>query len=81
VVDCIDYVVKLVGPDCVGLGSDFDGVPNLPEGLKDCSQMPEITKELMKKGYSEKDIKKFLDGNFMRVFRKVCRRWGFNSTV
>ena len=62
VVHHIDYVVKLVGADCVGLGSDFDGVPYLPEGLKDCSQMPEITKELVKKGYSEKDIKKFWVG-------------------
>jgi membrane dipeptidase len=46
----------------------------LPEGLGDCSQMPEITKELVKRGYSEKDIKKILGGNFMRVFKKVCKR-------
>ena len=73
-VDHIDYVVRLAGPDYVGLGSDFDGVPYLPEGLGDCSQMPEITKELVKRGYSEKDIKKILGGNFMRVFKKVCKR-------
>lgn len=72
VVDHIDYVVNLVGVDYVGLGSDFDGVSFLPKGLEDCSKMPEITKELVKRGYSEEDIKKILGGNFMRVFRGVC---------
>jgi len=72
VVDHIDYIVKLVGADYVGLGSDFDGVHGLPEGLTDCSMMPNITKELVKRGYSTKDIDKILGGNFMRVFKKVC---------
>lgn len=72
VVDHIDYVVKLVGPDYVGLGSDFDGVHSLPEGLKDVSMMPNITIELVKRGYCESDIKKILGGNFMRVFKQVC---------
>ncbi len=72
VVDHIDYIVKLVGPDHVGLGSDFDGVSRLPEGLTDCSMTPNITRELVKRGYSEVDIKKILGGNFMRVFRRVC---------
>jgi membrane dipeptidase len=72
VVDHIDHIVKLVGPDYVGLGSDFDGVFSLPEGLTDCSMMHNITVELVKRGYSEPDIKKILGGNFMRVFAKVC---------
>jgi membrane dipeptidase len=72
VCDHIDYIVKLVGPDYVCFGSDFDGVSGLPAGLKDCSQVPNITAELVKRGYSEKDIKKILGGNFMRVFKKVC---------
>jgi membrane dipeptidase len=72
VVNHIDYVVKLVGPDHVGLGSDFDGVFGLPDGLKDCSMMPNITKELVARGYSESDIRKILGGNFMRVFEQVC---------
>lgn len=72
VVDHIDHVVKLVGPDYVGLGSDFDGVFGLPRGLKDCSMVPNITKELVARGYSDEDIKKILGGNFMRVFHRVC---------
>jgi membrane dipeptidase len=72
VVDHIDYIVKLVGPEYVGLGSDFDGVWSLPDGLTDCSMMPNITKELLVRGYSKQDIEKILGGNFMRVFRQVC---------
>jgi len=72
VCDHIDYIVKLVGPDYVCFGSDFDGVSGLPLGLEDCSKVPNITAELVKRGYSAKDIKKILGGNFMRVFRKVC---------
>jgi len=72
VVDHIDHIVKLVGPDYVGLGSDFDGVFSLPEGLKDCTFVPNVTRELVARGYSDEDISKILGGNFMRVFRKVC---------
>jgi membrane dipeptidase len=72
VCDHIDHIVKLVGPDYVCFGSDFDGVSGLPIGLKDCSGVPNITAELVKRGYSGKDIKKILGGNFMRVFKKVC---------
>jgi membrane dipeptidase len=72
VVDHIDHIVKLVGPDHVGLGSDYDGVPNMPDGLEDCSGMPNITAELMRRGYNDEDIAKILGGNFMRVFREVC---------
>lgn len=71
-VDHIDYIVKLVGPDYVGLGSDFDGIPSLPSGLDDCSKLPNVTKELVRRGYSDLDIAKILGGNFMRVFRQVC---------
>ncbi len=74
VVDHIDYVAKLIGPDYVGLGSDFDGVTVLPEGLADCSRIPRITEELVRRGYAEADIRKILGGNFMRVFRHVCDR-------
>jgi len=69
VVDHIDYISKLVGPDYVGLGSDWDGVPYMPEGLDDCSMVPNITKELVARGYSDEDIRKILGGNFMRVFK------------
>lgn len=69
-VDHIDHVVKLVGIDYVGIGSDFDG----GGGLADCadvSQFPNITYELLKRGYSEDDIRKIWGGNFFRVFRQV----------
>ncbi|MCK5125383.1 MAG: dipeptidase [candidate division Zixibacteria bacterium] len=72
VVDHIDYIVKLVGPEYVGFGSDYDGVPVVPKGLDDCSMVPNITAELVNRGYSEKDIRKILGENFMRVFRQVC---------
>jgi membrane dipeptidase len=68
----IDHVVKLVGVDHVGLGSDFDGVgDSLPTGLKDVSQYPNIIYELLKRGYSEKDIQKICGGNLLRVWSEV----------
>ena len=72
VVDHIDHIVRLVGPDHVGLGSDFDGVHRMPNGLEDCSKLPNITAELIRRGYSDDDIKKILGGNFMRIFSQVC---------
>lgn len=72
-VNHIEYIVNLVGADYVGLGSDFDGVPTMPEGLDDCTGVPLITKELVARGYSEVDIRKILGGNFMRVFGQVCK--------
>jgi len=72
VVDHIDHIVNLVGPDYVALGSDFDGIFITPSDLGDCSKMPNITRELVRRGYDDADIKKILGGNFMRVFREVC---------
>ncbi|MBK7376849.1 MAG: dipeptidase [Chitinophagaceae bacterium] len=65
--DHLDHIVKLIGADHVGLGSDFDGVNSLPQELDDVTAMPLITKELLKRGYSRKDIRKILGGNFLRV--------------
>jgi membrane dipeptidase len=74
VVDHIDHVVNLVGIDHVGLGSDFDGVGDtLPEGLKDASMYPNIIAELLKRGYSKKDIEKICYKNFFRVWKEVDR--------
>ncbi len=70
----IDHVVKLVGIDHVGLGSDYDGVggvENLPDGLKDVSQYPNLLYELLKRGYTESDVEKICSGNFLRVWREV----------
>ena len=74
VVANIDHVVKLVGIEHVGLGSDFEGVGgNLPVGLKDVSCYPNLIYELMKKGYTEEDIKKICSDNFLRVWSDVER--------
>ncbi|MBA3766676.1 MAG: membrane dipeptidase, partial [Acidobacteria bacterium] len=70
-VDHIDYIVKVAGIDSVGLGSDFDGTMDMPEDLKDVSQLPNITYELLRRGYSEKDIRKILGENFLRVFAQA----------
>jgi membrane dipeptidase len=68
-IDHIDYIVKLVGPDYVGLGSDFDGMEFAPVGLDGVEDFPRITEALLKRGYSKKNINKILGGNFMRVFK------------
>ena len=68
-VDHIDYIVKLVGDDYVGLGSDYDGVSSLPIGLDDVTTYPKITEELVRRGYSKKSIKKILGGNVLRVMK------------
>jgi len=65
----IDYIVKLVGVDYVGLGSDFDGISSAPQQLDDVTSYPIITKALLDKGYSKKDVYKILGGNFLRVLK------------
>ena len=69
-VDHIDYVVKLIGVDHVGIGTDFDGGGGV-EGCDDVSELPHITEELLRRGYSEEEIQKIWGGNLMRVFRRV----------
>jgi len=70
VVDHIDHIVKVAGIDHVGIGTDFDGGGGV-DGCNDVSEMGNITLELVKRGYSEEDIKKIWGGNFLRVFREV----------
>lgn len=72
-IDHIDHVVKVAGIEHVGLGSDFDGGVTLPEGINGVQDLPYITYELLKRGYSESDIKKILGGNFLRAFTEVER--------
>lgn len=64
----LDHIVQLAGVDHVGLGSDFDGISSAPKQLDDVTGFPLITKALLERGYSKKDIEKILGGNFMRVF-------------
>jgi membrane dipeptidase len=68
---CIDHIVKVAGIDHVGIGSDFDGIPSVPRGLEDVSKMPNLTAALLKRGYTEKDIRKIMGENFLRVVREV----------
>ncbi len=68
-IDHLDYIVKLVGVNYVGLGSDFDGISSAPQQLDDVTSFPLITDELVKRGYSKKDIRKILGENFIRVFK------------
>ncbi len=72
-IDHIVHIAKIAGIDHVGLGSDFDGVPSLPVGMEDIAQLPNITYELLKRGYTEKDIRKVLGENFLRVFAEAER--------
>jgi membrane dipeptidase len=70
--DHIDYMAKIMGVDHIGIGSDFDGGGGLI-GIDHVSEMPNLTTELLKRGYSEKDIRKIWGGNLMRVFSKVIK--------
>jgi len=70
-VDHIDHVVKLVGIDYVGIGSDFDGVQSTLSDLADVSELPNLTGELLRRGYSESDVDKILGGNMLRVMEEV----------
>ena len=71
VVAHIDHVVKVAGIDHVGIGSDFDGIPDVPKGLEDASKMPALVAALLKHGYSEADVRKIMGGNTLRVMRAV----------
>lgn len=73
-IDHIDHIAKVAGVDHVGLGSDFDGVDSMPEGMRDALDLPKITAALLEKGYSEGDVVKILGGNFLRVLRVVAGR-------
>lgn len=70
-IDHIDHMVKVAGIDHVGLGSDFDGVDALPEGIEGVDSLPKITLELVKRGYKDEDILKILGENFLRVFEQA----------
>ncbi len=69
VIDHIMYVINLVGIDYVGIGSDFDGIVVPPQKLDDVTTYPLITKALVEKGYTKKDINKILGGNILRVLK------------
>ncbi len=72
IIDHIDHAVKLVGVDHVGLGSDFDG-GSMPVGMEDVTHLPQITEALLRKGYSESDLRKILGENTLRLLSEVER--------
>jgi membrane dipeptidase len=72
IIEHIDHAVRVAGVDHVGLGSDFDGA-NMPYGMEDATKLPSITEALLKKGYSESDVKKILGENTLRVMAEVER--------
>jgi membrane dipeptidase len=72
IIEHIDHAVKVAGVDHVGLGSDFDGA-NMPYGMEDATKLPKITDALLKRGFSEGDVKKILGENTLRVMAEVER--------
>jgi membrane dipeptidase len=72
-IDHIDHIAKVAGIDHVGLGSDFDGVPILPQEIDSAADLPKITQALLDRGYKAEEIKKILGGNLLRVFAEVER--------
>ena len=71
--DHLDHAVQLVGPDHVAYGSDFDGTSRLPTGLESVDLLPNLTAELLDRGYDEAGLAKILGGNYLRVFEQVFR--------
>jgi membrane dipeptidase len=71
VVEHIDHIRKIAGIDAIGIGTDFNGVECVPQGLEDVSKFPNLTRALLEKGYKEDDIRKIYSGNLLRVMRAV----------
>jgi len=72
IADHIDYMVNMAGEDCVALGSDFDGISSLPEGVTGSDFYPVLEAELRSRGYTEERIEKIFNVNFLRVLEE----WG-----
>lgn len=71
VADHIDHIRRVAGVDFVGLGSDFDGITKVPQGLDDVSKFPDLIAELLRRGWKEADVIKLLSGNMLRVMRRA----------
>jgi membrane dipeptidase len=71
--DDVDYIRRIAGVDCVGLGSDFDGITEVPVGLEDVSKFPDLIAELLRRGWTEADVKKVAGLNTLRVLRDAER--------
>jgi len=73
VVEHIEYILDRIGDEHVSLGSDFDGIPAGPRGLENATRYPALIDRLLERGHSEDTVGKIAGGNFLRVFREVCR--------
>jgi membrane dipeptidase len=71
VVDHIEHVLKVGGPESAGLGTDYDGMPNPPDGLEDVSKLPVVTEELLRRGHSEAEVRGVLGENFLKFWERV----------
>ncbi len=69
VADHIDHIARIAGHDHIGIGSDFDGVPDLPQGLENVAAMPQLFAELIRRGWTEANLRKLAGGNFLRVLK------------
>ena len=69
--DHIDHIRDVAGVDHIGLGSDFDGISTVPQGLEDVSTFIDLTRELLARGYSDEDVRKILGKNLLRVMRSA----------
>ena len=74
VIKHIKYISDLVGVDHVGIGSDYDGVDIMPIGLEDVTKLPFLTKKLLDNGFTIRQVRKILGGNFKRIFKEVCNK-------
>ena len=73
-VDHIEHIVRVAGVDHVGIGSDFDGVALLPEGMADVTALPRLASELLRRGYADDEVGRILGGNMLRVMEQVLDR-------
>ncbi len=73
IADHIEYIRKIAGIDCVGIGSDFDGITEVPVGMEDVSKFPDLIAELLRRGWTEADVKKVAGLNVLRVMREAER--------
>src|SRR5206468_609146 len=71
--DHIEHIRRVAGIDCVGIGSDFDGITEVPVGLEDVSKFPDLIAELLRRGWTEADVKKVAGLNTLRVMREAER--------
>ena len=78
-IDHFDHIIRLRGSTHVGIGTDFDGISALPEGIDSAADLPKITAALLARGYSAEDLRKILGGNLMRVFAAVQKAAGIDG--